>query len=349
MNILIIKLSSIGDVIHTLPSLASLRKRFADAHISWVVEEGISNIIENHPYLNEVIVFKKGLFKKTISNPLKYPYLIAEVAQFVRKLGERQYDIVIDYQGLLKSGIISFLSRGKRRIGFDKTRELSYLFLNERVPQCAPNIHATEKYRKLTMHITEEQDSTEFLISIKESDTAHIVEMLSEGNTSTYEPYVVMNPGTKWKSKMWPDDKYVSLAHMIKHQLHYNIVFSGGMSDRETIENITQRLDFPIKNIAGKTTLRQAASLFKMAKAAITPDTGPMHIAAAVGTPVVALFGPTSPSRTGPHGKKHVIIGGKSPCSPCFNRDCTDMTCMENITVDEVFHALVTCCTRTDD
>ena len=172
MEILIVKLSAIGDVIHTLPSLEALRAQYPESRITWLIEEGALDIIRDHPCLDDIIVSKRKKWIKGIVRPTRCVQTIRECISFFKELRGKDYDIVIDFQGLFKSGILTVLSGGKRRLGYDGTREFSSLFLNERVPPIDPDVHAVERYLHLAAYLGTKVNRHGFFIPINEKERA---------------------------------------------------------------------------------------------------------------------------------------------------------------------------------
>ena len=336
MNILIVKLSAIGDVIHTLPSLAALRRLYPEAHITWVIEDASSDLIAGHPYLDRVIVshrrqWVRNLKKGRITKPLR------EIRAFIDDLRRRPYDLVIDFHGLIKSAAIVLLSSGKRKLGYDSMQELSGLFLNEKIPEDMHK-HAVDRYLDFLRYLGADVGKPEFLIPIGEENINRAGELLQRNEIDKKDSFVAVSPAALWDTKLWADERFAALSDRISEELKVSVVFTG--SERGKLENIQSLMKTPSVNLGGKTTLRDLAYLYQRSALLITTDSGPMHIAAAVGTPVIALFGPTDPLRTGPYGKGHLVIRRGLPCSPCFLKKCDSMKCMSDISVDEVFHAV---------
>ncbi|HVO65191.1 MAG TPA: glycosyltransferase family 9 protein [Syntrophales bacterium] len=334
MNILIVKLSAIGDVIHTLPALSALRKLYPDANITWVIEEASSDLILDHPALDRVIVsrrkrwiddFKHG----RIGKPFR------EIKSFIKELKTQSYDLVIDFHGLLKSAVIVFLSSGKRKLGYDSMQEMSGIFLNEKIAEDM-NKHAVDRYLDFLRYLGAEVKKPEFTIPVREENINRVKGFLQANDITERDRFVAVSPIALWDTKLWEDEKFARLCDHITEELKVKIVLTG--SDRENLENIQSRMKFPALNLGNKTTLRDLAYLYKLSSLVITTDSGPMHIAAAVGTPVVALFGPTDPSRTGPYGEGHAVIQKDLSCSPCFLKKCKTMKCMLDISVEEVYY-----------
>jgi len=335
MNILIVKLSAIGDVIHTLPSLTALRKLYPEAHITWVVEEAAAGLVKNHPLLNAVLISRrkswiKYLRKGEISRPFR------EMRAFLRELRKCPYDLVIDFHGLLKSALIVLLSGGKRKLGYDSLQELSGLFYNEKIPEDM-NKHAVDRYLDFPRHLGAKIAKAQFILPSDNAAQTRIQSLLEKYHLEN-KKFIAVNPVAYWETKLWDDEKFAGLADSIKTKLNMEVVFTG--SEKRSIEKITTRMQEKAVNLAGETTLPELAYLYQKALLLVTTDSGPMHLAAAVGTPVVALFGPTDPQRTGPYGDGHIIIRADLPCSPCLLKKCPTRKCMQDILPEQVMAAI---------
>jgi 3-deoxy-D-manno-octulosonic-acid transferase/heptosyltransferase-1 len=335
VNILIVKLSAIGDVIHTLPSLAALRRLYPDAHITWVVEEAVADLVKNHPYLDTVLISRrKSWFKDIQKGKILKP--LFNLSSLIKELRRRRYDLVIDFHGLFKSSIIVFLSKSKRKLGYDSLQELSGLFLNEKIPEDM-NIHAVDRYLDFPRYLGAKTDNIEFILP--PNDDAEVkVRLLMSKYKLNDKKFIAINPVAYWKTKLWDNEKFAHLADLVNNKLKIKVVFTG--SKKESIEGITSRMTTEGINLGGQTSLLDLAYFYKKAQMVITTDSGPMHLAAAVGTPVIALFGPTDPARTGPYGKEHAIITAQLSCSPCFLKKCSTRKCMEDILPEQVFAAI---------
>lgn len=332
MNILIVKLSAIGDVIHTLPSLAALRRLYPESHITWVIEEAAADLVTGHPYLDAVLVSRrKSWSRDLLRGQFRSP--VSEIRNFVKKLRQRDYDLVIDFHGLFKSSIIVFLSRGKKKLGYDSWQELSGLFLNEKIPEDM-NKHAVDRYLDFPRYLGAKNDRVDFTLPSDKKAEEKVLRLLREYNLED-KNFVAINPIALWETKLWSDEKFACLADLINNKLQVKVVFTG--NEKESIEKITSLMSTECVNLGGKTTLLDLAYLYKKAGMVITTDSGPMHLAAAAGIPVIALFGPTDPARTGPYGAGHTIIRTELPCSPCFLKKCSTKQCMKDISSEQVF------------
>jgi len=332
MRILIVKLSSLGDIIHTLPALHNLKMAYPQAQIDWVTEEVGRELLLGHPYLNRIIVYQRYSWPEKLKRGM-WIKVIKEFRSFKNQLQKSvcpgaRYHMVFDFQGLLKSALVTFLAKGKEKIGFANGHECSHFVLTKKF-RANYNQHAVIRYLKLVN------------MAGVPVDFDHIVFPLPaeiSSNLKIEPPYIIINPIGRWESKMWFQEKWRALAKRLS-SLGYKIVFTGTKKDRNYIIRICQGVDKVI-NLAGKTSLNTLISLYKKAKLAISIDTGTLHLAVAAGTPVIALFGPTAPWRTGPFGKNHTVIYKSLPCQPCFKKRCVTKECLKKIEIEEVVEAV---------
>jgi heptosyltransferase-1 len=339
-SILIVKLSAIGDVVHTLPLLEVLRKNFPDARIDWLVEEEAAPVIDGHEGVDRVLVSGRKSWQKRLLRKRGRSEAFREIVEFLRELRSVEYDLVIDMQGLFKSGLLTGISRGREKIGFTWAREGSTLFLT--APPCYVDQyrqHAIERYLKTADILGCRIDAWQGRIPVRKSDEDRVMGILAK-NRLGHKDFVAMNPMAKWETKLWEPRKFARLAERVREDLGLDIVFTGSAADRSAVEEIRSHTRAETINLAGLTGLKELAFLYTRCKVLITTDTGPMHIAAAMNCPVVALFGPTAPWRTGPYGDGHRVIREELECSPCFKKKCSHLSCMKGITVEKVFDAV---------
>jgi heptosyltransferase-1 len=339
MKILFIKLSAIGDVVQTLPALEAIKKLYPDSEITWVVEEAAAGVLEGHPLIDRLLVSRRKVWMRSLRNPFTASRGIGDIFRFIRGLRSIRYDIAIDFQGLLKSGMLIGLARATRKIGFDRTRELSYLFLNERLPAYDIEKHALERYLEVARYLGARDPSSACTLPI-ESEVSAIRKKIEVMNLQG-RPLIAVNPVARWVTKLWPERNFAELADRLVKEKNAVVIFTGSPEDRAVNDRIISRMSETAMNWAGETTLKELAALASLTSLFITTDTGPMHLAAAAGAKVLALFGPTAPWRTGPYGSQHVVVRTGIACSPCFQRKCEiGVRCMEGITVDEVMRLI---------
>ena len=339
LEILIVKLSAIGDVVHTLAFLDVLHQNFSKAKIDWLVEEGASGIIEGHPAIRRVIISKRKSWLRNLFENRRYGQVFREILSFKKDLRHRHYDVVIDLQGLLKSGVLVGFSRGNRKVGMAGAREGAWLFLKEPPVRVNTHQHAIDRYLEVATYLGCKWDRWENRIPVSATHQRAIDQML-EGGGFEGGNLLAINPMAKWKTKLWEPELFAALGDRILRDFSCRIVFTGSQDDRLVIDNISSMMKTRPLNFAGRTSLKELACLYGRCRVLITTDTGPMHMAAAMGCAVVALFGPTSPLRTGPYGSKHRVMTSGAACSPCFKKACDEWSCMRNITVDSVYGAV---------
>lgn len=345
MNILVVKLSAIGDVIHTLPAVLALRRRYPKAHLTWVVETAASDLVLGHPAVDRVLVSRRKEWIAAFRNGPDRMTAFREAAAFVARLRDRRYDLVIDFQQLLKSAMIVVLAGGRVRTGFDRGMEHmeeSHLALNRRIPPVSMEIHALRRYLLLVETLGTPPDEVEYGLPVDPVAEAAVGRLLSAERVGDGRPLVAVNPMAQWPTKLWDEDRFGQAADEIRDRFGVHVVFTGGPGDRAVTGRIRSRMRGPSADLTGRTRLRELAALYRRCACLVTTDTGPMHLAAAVGTPVAALFGPTAPWRTGPFGEGHHVLRGEAPCAPCFKRSCRrgDRKCMSDISVERVVMAV---------
>ncbi len=339
-RILIVKLSALGDVVQTLPMVEALRQQFPTAQIDWLVEEEASELLLGHPALNRVLVSRRKSWLKQLRQTGQRQKAVREIIRFLRSLRSVNYDWVIDNHGLFKSGLMVFLTRGRRKIGFQPTAgiadEGNYLFTRERYKPLSIERHALERYLDLVRQLGIKVNKPILKFPVADELREEMKARLAQRGLAL-APLVVIHPLTKWPTKQWPQENFARLADCLL-DLGVTVLFTGSLEDQQGIRKICSLMRHNIEgiNLAGQTRLKELAALFSLADLIITTDTGPMHLAAAVHVPLIALFGPTAPWRTGPYGNGHIIIRKNLPCSPCFQKSCPRVRCMQQITVEEV-------------
>ncbi len=324
-KLLIIKPSSLGDIVHSLPFLNVIRESFPRAEIHWVIAKGLEGLLENHPMVQKLVVINKEQWKdiKRIRGT------VSEFRSLVGALKGESYDIAVDLQGLLRSGILTAASKAPVRLGFREAREGGRLFYTHSITG-GREIHAVDRYLKIASALGCDTRTVAFpLPLVKESlKIRQVKKEIGE--------YAVFAPGARWKTKQWPAERFGTLSSLLRIP---GIIIGSG-ADEALAEEAAAHSKGNAISMAGKTDIKELISLIRKAAFMVTNDSGPMHIAAACGVPVVALFGPTNPARTGPYGSGHIIITGNSACAPCYKKKCNDLKCMDSISVEEVYERI---------
>ncbi len=318
---LIVKPSSLGDIVHSLPFLSALRARFPNAEIHWLVASEFSGLLEGHPMIDRVWSINMSQWK----NPVKLSSTIREIYSKTIILRAERYDLAVDLQGLFRSAMATLLSGAPTRVGFTEAREGAPLFYNHRVDG-GTDIHAVERYLKVAYALGCDSGNVEFHLPYED--------YLLPAPTS--DDYAVLVPGARWESKIWPAENFGTLASL----LPIKSVIVGSDADIERAQVVEKHSKGKAIDLTGKTTLKELAGIIRNARFMVTNDSGPMHMAAAFGVPVFAIFGPTSPERTGPYGAGHTIIRSDEPCAPCFKRRCSDLRCMERVSPSDVLESI---------
>jgi 3-deoxy-D-manno-octulosonic-acid transferase/heptosyltransferase-1 len=343
MKILVVKLSAIGDVIHTLPALCALRRHWPGARIDWVVEAAAADLVVGHPDLDRVIVSRRKAWVRDLRERARRAGALAEIHRFIGELRHTRYDLILDFQALLKSALVVALARGRRKVGFDRGlehMEHSYYVLTERIRPPSMEVHALARNLMMVRALGVPVSEVAYRLPVSDADRSAVEKMLKESGVDGGRCLIAINPVARWPTKLWPEERFALLADRLLERYDVSVVFTGGSRDRPVTERIVGAMKRPALNLSGWTSLKQLAALYRRARLVVSTDTGPMHLAAAVGTPVVALFGPTAPWRTGPFGSGHHIVRAPAPCAPCFKRRCDAGGCMHRISVDRVLTAV---------
>ncbi len=331
-NILIVKLSAIGDVIHALPVAHALKQCYPNAKISWVVEKAAAGILSGNPDVDEILLFDKPKFK-SLSGLLK------NGRAFSRELRKRHFDLTLDLQGLFKSTAIACLSGAPRRYVYQNAREGSSLLAHRVVGPHARG-HVVEQYLDVVRQLDCLIDEAVFSIAFTEQEKQAAEKIAIWQGLNTIQPFIVLSPGANWPNKRWPAPRFAALADRLG-DMDIPVVLTGGPDDAVLADEIKRATLIPPVDLTGKTSLKELAWIIKQAKVFVGGDTGPMHLAAALGTPVVALYGPTDTIRNGPYGKGHRTVIAGHDCAGCWKRSCRKgLDCLEAISADAVFAAV---------
>ena len=321
-RILIVLMGSLGDVVRGLSILPRLKAWRPQARITWVVEPKSKEILTGHPAISRLLVFERSAGLSGIRN-------------LIRELHQESYDIALDLQRHLKSGIVTRLSRAPRRIGFHRndSKEGNWLFQTETIPYfgvARPKIEAYHAFADL-------------LSAPPATFLADGLSHISLTPELVSGPYIAFVLGSSWNSKDWLASGYQALAQKIVDRLKHQIVLLGGPKDSAVAELIAKIIpENRLTSLVGETSLQQLAAVIRGASICVGPDSGPAHIAASFQTPYVTLFGPTDPVRVGAYGMQDLVVRSAIGCSPCEKRECPGLgkLCMRLIDPARVFEVV---------
>jgi lipopolysaccharide heptosyltransferase I len=342
LKILILRLSAVGDVLRTLPAVVALKEYFPSSHIAWVVEEPSKTLLESQPQIDQVILLPRKRWIKGMKSIGKVWKTFKEMGQFVLELRRQKFDFVLDFHGIIKSGMISFLSGSPKRIGYDRksSREGNFLFSNIKVKLPKEKISRYQRNFALLKGMGLEVKDFNARLHIPQGDKDYIESFFIRIQPPPRRPSIAIHAGTNPKAlfKRWMPGHYAQLADQLIRELDATVIFTWGPGELESVEAI--RKEMREQSVLGPETktLTQLGELFRHCDLYVGGDTGPMHIASLMGTPVLVIYGPTDPVFHEPLGRHKKVIKNVG-CNPCRNRSCKDLKCLKIITVDDVLKA----------
>jgi len=301
-NILIIKPSSLGDIVLALPALTALRKSYPDAKISWLVRPAFAPLLKNHPHLTEIIPFNRKLLGKAWFHPRAFGALLS----LIRQLRLSRFDIIFDFQGLFRTASLAWLIGCKKRFGMANARELAHIFYTDRISQDPGCYHMVDYYLKIIRTAGATDLGVKFVFP-QEPEAADSIGRLLTSCGIAHDNYAVFVPGSAHRDKCWPIECFAVLADKISSQFGLDIVATGSASEAGIVERLKRLSNVPVVSLAGRTSLSELIALIKAAKLVVSNDTGPGHITAALGAPLVLIFGRSNPVRVAPYGRKHCV------------------------------------------
>ena len=330
-RIALIKPSALGDVIHALPVLTALRVRFPAARITWVINAAYEPLIRNHPDLTDSLPFDRGAFRKGLPHSARY------ALAFARELGRRRFDLVIDLQGLLRTGLMSLATRARWRIGFANAREGSRFAYTRRirVPD-ADRIHAVDRYWRVVEALGAGDVPKRFHVPLDPAELTAARDELA----GLPRPWLAVAVGAKWITKRWPTQHFAELLGRAQGQFGGTCLFVGTAEDTAASVDVSRSLCGPALILTGRTSLPRLAALLSLADVMVANDTGPLHLAAALNRPCVA---PYTCTRIAKHGPYTSMTGGVETtvhCAGSYRKTCDNMICMPELTPDRLWPRL---------
>jgi heptosyltransferase-1 len=359
-KILLIKLSALGDVVQTIPVVHSMRRRYPQARIDWLISSPLAPLLRDHPAFDHTLEFVREEWIK--------PWRLAPFASSARlaaQLRATKYDLVLDLQGQLRSAAFAFASGAPVRIGFDRprasvwnasprkfpeetrkhawqgAREGSWLAYTHHIPVPTLDVHAVDRYLSVGPLLGLDDGPADFSFPIPEDATKRI-DALIDYYGAEGKKLAVLAPGTIWETKQWRSDGFAEVARYFV-QKGFAVMLIGAAHERAACDEVA-RLAPGTVNLAGETTLPELAALIRRSAISVTNDSGPMHLAVAVDRPVVSIFGPTDPIWIGPYRRAGAVLQAKLSCSPCYLRQLSrcpnNHACMRDISAADVIERI---------
>ena len=340
-RILVIKLIAIGDLVVTLPTLRAIKKRFPENHLAILVTPRVKEVVEGCPCLDEIIYYDilgedrgiKGLFK------------------IIRQIRERKFDLIIELEQYYRiTTLISYFAGIKNRVGFDLPGQGRRGLYTHRVPYLIDK-HEVEAFLEAANRVGADTSDKELVeIWVSDADKEYVTGLLTKAGITGKDFLVGIHPSTgarDIKCRQWALRKFAELADWLTKKYKAKVVFTGSNSEEALVREIVDLMSTKPIVAAGRTTLKQLAEIARRCQLFIALDTGPLHIAAAMKTKVIGLYGPNTPLKWGPYGKGHIAVYKALDCSPCIKQyrgqfsNCTNPICMEDITVEDVQAAVL--------
>jgi lipopolysaccharide heptosyltransferase I len=358
-RILLIKLSAVGDVVHTVPVLNKLRRRYPSARIDWLVTPAIAELIRHHPAVNNVVLFTR----QDWSMPWRpgWPAL-GRVAKLVRELRRARYDLIVDMHGQFRTAFFTLAAGAPVRIGFDRpraqvwsasertfpadaykhawrgAREASWIAYTHRIAVPTLDVHAVDRYLSVGRMLGLDDGPADFSFPIPAAAAARVEALLRANGIASGSELLLCAPGTNWETKHWSADRFAEVArHFLARGRH--VVLIGSERERAVCARVAGAAPGSV-DLCGQTTLTELAALVRRSGGCITNDSGPMHMAVALDRPVVSIFGPTDALWIGPYGRPGAVLRADLACAPCYLRQLRQCrhghACMSEITAAAV-------------
>ena len=330
-RVCLIKPSSLGDVVHALPVLASLKAAWPSARFSWVINKGLRSLVEGHPLLDEVIPFDRPAMRFS-------PAGIVRLGRFLADLHARKFDLAIDLQGLFRSGVMARATGAPVRVGLAEAREGATRFYTHAIPTTTDSgdVHAVDRLLLVAHALGGSTAPARFDPPIAEADHRWAAGVL-EGVRG---PRLVLNVGARWLTKRWPPSSFAAVARRAVEELGAGLVAVGAAEDRGLVDELLGAIaPLPCLDLCGATSLPRLAAVAAAADLFLSNDTGPLHLAAAAGGRVLGVYTCTEPARTGPYGPKASSVRSCVWCAPSFIKTCPRLECMAELTPEKVWQA----------
>jgi heptosyltransferase-1 len=331
-RIALIKPSALGDIVHALPVLTALRVRFPNARITWVVNAAFEALIRNHPDLTDTLPFDRAAFRKAPWHSAGYALV------FATELRNRQFDLVIDLQGLFRSGLMCLATGATRRVGFTTAREGSRYAYTDKIRTPNPRqMHAVERNWKIAEAIGVGDIPKRFHVPVDPLEVTALEAILA----GLPRPLLAVAVGAKWVTKRWLPGHFAELMRSFQAHFGGTCLFIGTSEDTAATLEVIRRLSGPSLDFTAKTSLPRLAALLSLCDAMVGNDTGPLHLAAALGRPCIAPYTCTRVKLHGPYTAIRGVVETSVPCGGSYRKSCPDMICMPELTPDRLWPELL--------
>jgi heptosyltransferase-1 len=326
-RICLIKPSALGDIVQTLPVLSLLRRRFPQAHIAWVVKDSLAGILRGHPELDQLIClpYPRGAWARWRS-----------LRATLRRLRAERFDLAIDLQGLLRSGLLTWATAAPRRVGTTLAREGAWLAYTDCIESPPWSVPAWRRYLVVARALGCGEEAAAGVVPVTDAQRQWARQRLGH----LPRPRLAIHPGAQWVTKRWPPEHFAALAYRAQCDYGAAVVLVGGGGEEPLCDRIARGLPAAVCNLAGQTSLLQLAAVIQQCDLFLSGDTGPLHLAAALGVPVVGVFTCTSPIRSGPCGNGHRTLATRVACAASYRKRCRSLACMRELTPARVWPAV---------
>lgn len=332
VRVCIIKPSALGDVVNAFSALSALRAIWPETRITWVINASLRGLVDGHPELDDVVLYDRA---RTNFRPRG----IATFVRFLAQLRRGHYDLAIDLQGLLRSGLMTAATRAPIRVGLADAREGASLFYTHRVSPPPTATHAVDRLLSIAESFGADISSPRFVVAAGEADRAWAQEVLSGVPT----PRLMLNMGARWQTKRWPPEHFAEVARRAVARFGAGLVIVGSPEDRPIVEAFRRHLGaIPLVDLCGRTTLPQLAAAAAAVDLVLSNDSGPLHLATAAGARVVGIYTCTSPALNGPYGPNATAVETKVWCAASYVTTCSRLDCFAELTPDRVWSVVET-------
>jgi heptosyltransferase-1 len=334
-RIALIKPSALGDIVHSLPVLRALRQRYPRAHITWIINRSYAALIDGHPDLDATLCFDRGALR------LGWRPAAAIFLHFLRQIRRRRFDLILDLQGLLRTGLMTWASGAARKVGLFTAREgarwaYTDVLAPGRLPSDVSSVHAVDRYWWVAEALGVGTVAKSFHLPVEEASRQWAMQRLQPWP----RPWLMMHVGARWETKRWPLPHFVELAQRALRRCGGTVILVGGPEEVRRVQGVVAALEPSSVSLAGQTNLRQLVAVLAFADVVVSNDSGPLHIAAALGRPVVAPYTCTSPLRTGPYGARPGAVATQVWCAASYRKRCDRLDCMKELTPGRLWPAL---------